>query len=132
MDYNNTSSQGHILVASSDHADCDLIRSHFESFGYVIECCKSLRDVYMTDLTPYSLVLMELTDNIDEGLHAIESIKQNSNAGNTAVLVFSASKRSDILVDALNAGADDYVIKPFSVRELSARVRAVLRSTRRG
>lgn len=132
IDSDNTTSQEHILVASSDCADCDLIRSHFESFGYEIECCKSLRDVYMTDLTPYSLVLLELTDNIDEGLHAIESIKQNSNGGNTAVLVYSASKRSDILVDALNAGADDYVIKPFSVRELSARVRAVLRSTRRG
>lgn len=132
MEYNNNISPGHILVASSDREDYELIRSHFEDSGFVIERCKSLRDIYMTDLTPYNIVLMELTENIDEGLHAIESIKQNSGAGCTAVLVYSTSKCSDTLVDALNAGADDYVIKPFSVRELSARVRAVLRSTRRG
>lgn len=132
MDYNNEQKQGHILVATSDRNDCDMIRSHFESYGYVIECCRSLRDVYMSDLSHYSLVLMEITDNIDEGIHAIESIKRNSMTCNTPILVYSSSRRNEVLVDALNAGADDYVIKPFSVRELSARVRAVLRSTRRG
>ena len=123
---------GHILVASSDSNDRDLIRRHFESSGYVIECCQSLRDVYTTDLTPYNLVLMELSDNIEEGLHTIENIKQSGDGNNTAVLVYSSSKKCELLVDALNAGADDYIIKPFSVRELTARVRAVLRSTRRG
>ncbi|MCM1449183.1 MAG: response regulator [Clostridiales bacterium] len=130
METEKYSYQGHILVASSDRTDYDLIRSHFEDYGYVIECCRSIRDVYMTDLSPYNLVMLELTENGDEGIHAIESIKQNS--APTAVLVFSTSRRNDLLVDALNAGADDYVLKPFSVRELSARVRAVLRSTRRG
>lgn len=132
MDNNITQEQRHILVVTDDHSDCDLIRSHFESYGYIIECCKSLRDVYMTDLSDYSLIMMEITDNIDEGIHAIESIKQGSTTYNTPILVYSSSRRNELLVDALNAGADDYVIKPFSVRELSARVRAVLRSTRRG
>lgn len=130
MESSKYSSQGHILVASTDNTDYDMIRSHFEDYGYVIDSCKSIRDVYMTDLSPYILILLELTENSEEGIHAIESIKQNS--APTAVLVFSSSRRNDLLVDALNAGADDYVIKPFSVRELSARVRAVLRSTRRG
>lgn len=122
--------QGHILVASNDHEDCALIRSHFEPYGFLIECCKSMRDVYMTDLSPYCIILLELSENIEEGLHAIESIKQRSSTRETPVLVYSTSKRSDVLVDALNAGADDYVLKPFSVRELSARINAVLRSTR--
>lgn len=126
----NTAHQGHILVASNDHEDCALIRSHFEPYGFLIECCKSMRDVYMTDLSPYCIILLELSENIEEGLHAIESIKQRSASHDTPVLVYSTSKRSDVLVDALNAGADDYVLKPFSVRELSARVNAVLRTTR--
>ncbi|MDE6402892.1 MAG: response regulator [Muribaculaceae bacterium] len=129
MNYN-TAHQGHILVASNDHEDCALIRSQFEPYGFLIECCKSMRDVYMTDLSPYCIILLELSENIEEGLHAIESIKQRSSTRETPVLVYSTSKRSDVLVDALNAGADDYVLKPFSVRELSARVNAVLRSTR--
>lgn len=131
MDSSNTQEHGHILVATSDRSDCDLIRSHFESFGYVIECCRSLRDIYMTDISGYSLVMLEITDDIDEGIHAIESIKQSISTCNTPILVYSSSPRNDLLVEALNAGADDYVIKPFSVRELSARVRAVLRSRRR-
>lgn len=128
----NQPSLGHILVASTDHADCDLIRGHFESSGYVIECRHSISDIYFTDLTNYSLVLMELPENLEDGIHAIELVKQNSTGFNTPLLVFSASQRSETIVEALNAGADDYVIKPFSVRELTARVKAVLRSTRRG
>lgn len=132
MDINYTSQQGHILVASSDPTDIDTLRDHFESAGYVLNSCQSLREIYMTELSGYSLILLELNDNIDEGIHAIQSIKGNLSSANIPVLVYSTTRRSDILVNALNAGADDYVIKPFSLRELTARVRAVLRATRRG
>lgn len=131
METFNATSTSRILIASDSQVDVSLLRSHFESTGYVVEQCSSLRDVYMTDLSGYCLVLLDLSDNIEEGIHAIESIKQNPMSAAIPVLVYSTTRRSDILVNALNAGADDYVIKPFSLRELSARVRAVLRATRR-
>lgn len=136
MNYYDTSISnggGHILLASNDQKDLSMLRGHFEASGYAVDHCDTLRDVYMTDLSGYSMVLLDLSDNIDEGIHAIESIKRgNPTTAETPVLVYSTTRRSDVLVNALNAGADDYVIKPFSLRELSARVRAVLRSTRRG
>lgn len=128
---NDYSSHGSILVAGSDPDDRELIRRSFESSGYEVVCCESVNEIDIADRGSFNVVLMELTDDIEDGLHAIGSIKQ-SGSTNTALLVFSSSQKCEVLVDALNAGADDYIIKPFSVRELSARVRAVLRSTRRG
>ena len=122
---------GQILVACTDCTDCDLIRSHFENNGYAIQRCCSLRDFSDSDLSNYSALLMELPENSREGIDIIENIKQNDITFDIPLVVYSASKRTDLLVDALNAGADDFIIKPFSVRELSARVRAVLRACRR-
>lgn len=132
MDINLTSNIPHILVASNDPQDYDMLREHFEGAGYAVDKCQSLREIYMREFSDYSLILLDLTDNIEDGLHAIESLKGNIASAAIPVLVYSTTRRSDILVNALNAGADDYVIKPFSLRELSARVRAVLRATRRG
>ncbi len=75
---------------------------------------------------------MELPENNStDGLQVIEDLKQNDITYDIPLLVFSTSKKPDLLVNVLNAGADDFIIKPFSVRELSARVRAVLRACRR-
>lgn len=122
---------GQILVACKDCADCELIRSHFENNGYAVQRCCSLRDFSDSDLSNYSALLMELPENSDDGLQVIEDIKQNDETFDIPLLVYSASRKPDVLVNALNAGADDFIVKPFSVRELSARVRAVLRSCHR-
>lgn len=123
---------GQILVACNDCSDCDLIRSHFENNGYAIQRCCSLRDFSDSDLSNFSALLMELPENNStDGLQVIEDIKQNDTTFDIPLLVFSTSKKPDLLVNVLNAGADDFIIKPFSVRELSARVRAVLRACRR-
>ena len=123
---------GRILVASADQKDCADIRINFEREGYRIDCIPSLPDVRSGNLGEYTLILMELPSDVTSGLHAIEKIRQTGSCAYTPLLVFSQSNKSDVLVEALNAGADDYIIKPFSLRELTARVRAVLRSARRG
>lgn len=119
-----------ILVTSTDPKDCTQIRSDFERQGYSIDSCTGVTELVKVDLSPYCLVLLELPLDISSGLRAIETIKQSTRWSRTPVIVYSSSTKSEVLVEALNAGADDYIIKPFSLRELTARIRAVLR--RRG
>lgn len=120
-----------ILLTSTDPGDLTRLRTYFERDGYRIVACPTIAQLVKTDLGDYDLILMELPDDITLGVRAIETIKQSTLWSGIPLLVFSPSTRSEILVRALNAGADDYIIKPFSMRELGARVRAVLRSAAR-
>ncbi len=118
---------GKILVADEDQLTCDAIRSHFESDGYQIDCCTTPKDILSLDLSHYRLIILELSSDSALSFHSIQSIKQSPSTMNIPLIVCSCSSRSQNIVDALNAGADDYLLKPFSVRELMARVRSVLR-----
>lgn len=132
MQYNDLSQDsfaGKILVADEDCMTCEIIRNHFESDGYQIDFCPSLSDNHTFDLSEYRLIIMELTSDPVKSIRLIENIKQSPETINTPLIVCSFSAQSQNVVNALNAGADDYLLKPFSVRELMARVRSVLRQS---
>lgn len=120
-----------ILLSSTDHNEQALIRSSFEREGYHVDCINTLPDPNKNDLSCYELLLIDFPDDITSGIHTIERIRQTFSCATIPLLVLSTTSKCDILVEALNAGADDYILKPFSVRELNARVRAILRSARR-
>ena len=122
---------GHILIASSDPDDRVQIRSSFEREGYHVDCISSLPDAIRSNLSHYELILMDFPEDTTTGIHTIENIRQTVSCAAIPLLVLSKASKCEILVEALNAGADDYIIKPFSLRELNARVRAILRSARR-
>lgn len=123
---------GRILVYSSDSKDYADIRVGFERDGFNVVTLNNLDDLYKVDLRDFNLVLFELPEDPDRSLHAIQKVKESGNNYGIPLLVFCTSRSSESLVNALNAGADDYLVKPFSIRELTARVRAVLRTARRG
>lgn len=127
-----SSPSGHILVASSDLNDQTQIRSSFEREGYLVDCISTLPDAIKSNLSHYELILMDFPDDTTTGIHTIENIRQTVSCASIPLLVLSKASKCEILVEALNAGADDYILKPFSMRELNARVRAILRSARRG
>lgn len=76
---------------------------------------------------PADLVIMDLLMPVMNGLEACQALRGKGDA--TPVLVLTARDSVDDRVTGLDAGADDYLIKPFALRELLARVRALLRRT---
>ena len=70
------------------------------------------------------LVILDLMLPRLSGLHVLRNIRQTSS---TPVLILSARGQEQDKIDGLDLGADDYIVKPFSIRELSARLRALLR-----
>lgn len=126
------SPDGRILVYSTDPRDFVSIRTGFEHDGFKIVTVDKINSLYNLDLHDFDLMLMELPSDATVALHAIQMVKESGSWNTMPLLVFSTSTSSESLVNALNAGADDYIVKPFSIRELAARVRAVLRTARRG
>lgn len=73
----------------------------------------------------YTAALLDLRLPRRSGLHVLQAARTNGNS--TPILILTARDGEDERVEALDAGADDYIVKPFSFRELMARLRAVIR-----
>lgn len=119
--------EGRILVVDPDLRIFEMIQSHFGHDGFIVDSCQSTAEFYSVDLTSYNLVIIDLNIDDDSGMDIVEQIKQRRETARMGVIACAVNMSPSAIINALNSGADDYLIKPFSVRELMARVRAVLR-----
>jgi DNA-binding response OmpR family regulator len=117
-----------ILVVEDDHAVQKALRRLFEGEGFQIEIAPNGKaGVEAFRKAPPAVVVLDLRLPLMSGRDVCREIKQQ--APNMPVIVLSAASDVSDKVLLLELGADDYVTKPFSPRELLARVRAALRRT---
>lgn len=116
-----------VLIVEDEHRLAENVaRSLRESAGYAVDVAPDGEDgLYMAQSNPYDLVVLDLMLPKLDGLTLLKRLR--GSGGDVPVLVLTARDEKDSIVALLNAGADDYVAKPFDLGELLARVKALIR-----
>ncbi len=118
---------GNILIVEDDPSIRKLVRVNLAKRGYTVsEAGDSHQAITLFQEVPVDLVLLDL---LLPGLSGVDICKWIRARSDVPIIVLSARQEEDLKVAALDAGADDYVTKPFGQEELLARVRAFLRRT---
>jgi DNA-binding response OmpR family regulator len=115
-----------ILVVEDEHKLAAVIRRGLEEHGYAVDVAYDGDDALnMAEVEPYDLIVLDIMLPSIDGLTVCRRLR--SGRRNMPVLMLTARDTVDDRVAGLDAGADDYLVKPFAFRELLARVRALLR-----
>ncbi|MGC1238147.1 MAG: response regulator transcription factor [Acidimicrobiales bacterium] len=116
----------HVLVIDDDHSLLRALRLGLESEGHdVLTAENGEHGISQTALHSPDIVVLDIGLPDMDGLVVAQRIRQWSDV---PIIILSATGDDHRKIDALNGGADDYVTKPFSMGELEARIRAVLRN----
>jgi DNA-binding response OmpR family regulator len=121
-----------VLVVEDEHDIAGLIRHTLERGGEMDVEIVASGDAALKAVTehPPDLILLDLNLPVLGGLEVCRLLRQRSATARVPIIMLTARTSESDRVVGLDAGADDYVTKPFSLRELAARVRAVLRRGR--
>jgi DNA-binding response OmpR family regulator len=118
----------HILVVDDDPAIRELLNSYLGGEGFSVDLASSGAEMHsLLDSREVDLILLDLRFPNEDGLTLATEIKARSN-----IPIIMLTGRSDVVdrIVGLELGADDYVTKPFHLREILARIKSVLRRTR--
>ena len=116
-----------ILVVDDEAKIVEVVKSYLENSGYRVECAFSgAQALQLFDACAPALVILDLMLPDMSGEDVCRVIRQKSK---TPIIMLTAKVEEENIIGGLALGADDYITKPFSPRQLMARVEAVLRRT---
>ena len=122
-----------IVVVEDDESIREMLRYYFQSVGYAVRSYESGEALFQEEegeSLPALYILDIMLPGMD-GLEILRRLRSGRDTGDIPVIMLTARTAEKDRVSGLEAGADDYVVKPFGIMELQARVKAVLRRTQR-
>lgn len=120
-----------VLLIDDDPDVVRLVMSSLELEGFTTKSAHTAEEGLAVALhDPPELVLLDLSLNDGSGLDVLTRLRTNPATANVPLILLTASSQVSDVVAGLDAGADDYIIKPFAVDELLARLKAVLRRSK--
>lgn len=117
-----------ILVADDEPINRALLQRRLEKGGYKVVLVENGKEaVDAVNASPPDLVILDVMMPVMDGLEACRRIKENPETNDIPVIFLSARDETEVKVNGLTLGANDYIIKPFKAEELMARVDVALR-----
>jgi DNA-binding response OmpR family regulator len=115
-----------ILVADDDRRLTSIVKRGLMEEAYAVDVAYDGEESeYLAEINPYDLVILDIMMPKKDGIEVCRELRAKS--VNTPILMLTARDAVEDRVKGLDAGADDYLVKPFAFNELLARVRALLR-----
>lgn len=118
-----------ILVVDDEEDLCEILKFNLETEGYHVEKANSAEEALEMDLTRFDLLLLDVMMGGMSGFSMAQKLKADPTTADVPIVFLTARDTENDTVTGFNLGADDYISKPFSIREVLVRVRAVLRRT---
>ena len=118
-----------ILVVDDEEDLCEILKFNLETEGYLVDTANSAEEALKLDLTRYNLLLLDVMMGEISGFKMARIMKNNKDTANIPIIFITAKDTENDTITGFNLGADDYISKPFSLREVVMRVKAVLRRT---
>ena len=118
-----------ILVVDDEQDLCEILKFNLETEGYLVETANSTEEALEGDVAGYNLLLLDVMMGGMSGFQMARQLKDNPLTAHIPIIFLTARDTENDTVTGFNLGADDYISKPFSIREVMVRVRAVLRRT---
>ncbi|MCC8071996.1 MAG: response regulator transcription factor [Bacteroidales bacterium] len=116
-----------ILVVEDDPTLCDTLQLNLELEGYQADVAYTAEDALKMDLAPYSLILLDVMLGEMSGFKLARHIKSTPALSHIPIIFCTARDSEDDMVTGLNLGADDYIFKPYTLRNVLTRIKTVLR-----
>jgi DNA-binding response OmpR family regulator len=116
-----------ILVVDDEESLCEILKFNLEKVGYEVDTALSAEDALSMDLSVYCLFILDIMMGDVSGFQMAGIIKKNKSLAAVPIIFCTSRSSEDDIVCGLSLGADDYIAKPFSIKEVLARVEAVLR-----
>lgn len=118
-----------ILVVDDEQDLCEILKFNLEIEGYQVETANSAEEALEKDIASYNLLLLDVMMGGMSGFQLAKKLKNSEVTAHIPIIFLTARDTENDTVTGFNLGADDYISKPFSIREVMVRVRAVLRRT---
>ena len=118
-----------ILVVDDEQDLCEILKFNLETEGYQVETANSAEEALEKDIASYNLLLLDVMMGGMSGFQLAKQLKNSEVTAHIPIIFLTARDTENDTVTGFNLGADDYISKPFSIREGMVRVRAVLRRT---
>ena len=118
-----------ILVVDDEEDLCEILKFNLENEGYEVDTANSAEEALKMDIGSYNLLLLDVMMGEISGFKMASLLKKDKKTAQVPIIFITAKDTENDTVTGFNLGADDYISKPFSLREVIARVKAVLRRT---
>ena len=122
-----TKQNPHILVVDDEEDLCEILKFNLETEGYEVDTAYSAEEALTLNLTDYDLLLLDVMMGEISGFKLASMLKKNEKTAHIPIIFLTAKDTENDMLTGFNLGADDYISKPFSIKQVQARVKAVLR-----
>lgn len=119
-----------ILVVDDEDTLCEALRFNLEIEGFDVAVAHSAEEVLTMSIADVDLILLDVMMGEISGFALAQILKQRPDTANIPIIFCTAKDQEDDMIAGLNIGADDYIYKPYTLRNVIARVRTVLRRAR--
>lgn len=120
-------SNARILIVDDEESLCEVLKYNLELEGFDADTALSAEEALKLDLSVYQLIILDIMMGEISGIKMAKMLKADAATAHIPIIFCTARDSEDEMVMGLNLGADDYIMKPYTIRNVIARVKTVLR-----